>query len=152
MTVALLEIEQTVAGGEGVDDRLVRGIAGTVRELLTEAHTAGRYSDQQFLLLLPQDDLQHATQRAEQVRQRIAATQYLADGQQIPATVTCASPKYGVVRAQVRPSMAPTKMAAEAESRPSTLSNTGPWLFATAVASPVFFAMSARRRLRLRNT
>jgi diguanylate cyclase (GGDEF)-like protein len=90
VTVALLEIAQADVGGEGVDDRLVRGIAGTVRELLAEVHTAGRYSDQQFLLILPQDDLQHATQRAEQVRQRIAATQYIADGQQIQATVTCA--------------------------------------------------------------
>jgi diguanylate cyclase (GGDEF)-like protein len=90
MTVALVEVDQAVHGAESIDDRLLRGVAETVREMLTDAHTAARYSDQQFLLLLPHDDLQHATQRTEQVRQRIEATQFVADGQQIQATVTCA--------------------------------------------------------------
>jgi diguanylate cyclase (GGDEF)-like protein len=90
MTVALVEIEQAVHGADGVDDRLLRGVAETVRELLAEVQTAGRYAEQQFLLLLPHDDLQHATERAEQVRQRVAATQFVADGKQIQATVTCA--------------------------------------------------------------
>lgn len=89
-TVALVEITRGDNVNEAVEDRLLYGIAGTIRELLAEGHTAGRYTDQKFLLLLPQDDLQHATQRAEQVRQHVAATQYVADGQQIPATVTCA--------------------------------------------------------------
>jgi GGDEF domain-containing protein len=89
-TVALVEITQAADGSDEVEERLLRGIAGTVRDLLAEMHTAGRYSNQQFLLLLPQDDLQHATQRAEQVRQRVAATQFVADGQPLQATVTCA--------------------------------------------------------------
>jgi diguanylate cyclase (GGDEF)-like protein len=90
MTVALAEIEQAAGGTEGVDDRLLRGVAETVRELLAAVQTAGRYSDQQFLLLLPRDDIQHATQRTEQFRQRVEATQFVFDGQQIQATVTCA--------------------------------------------------------------
>jgi GGDEF domain-containing protein len=90
MTIALLEIDQSAHGVALIDDRLLRGVAGTVCELLTEAQTAGRYADQQFLLLLPHDDLQDASQRAEQVRQRVAATSYLADGEGFPATLTCA--------------------------------------------------------------
>jgi diguanylate cyclase (GGDEF)-like protein len=89
-TAALIEIEQAVHDGDGVDDRLLHGIADTVRNILAEVQLAGRYAERQFLLVLPQDDLQHATERAEQVRQRVAATQYVADGQELQATVTCA--------------------------------------------------------------
>jgi diguanylate cyclase (GGDEF)-like protein len=91
MTVAMLEVDSSDASLEDdLEDRLLRGVAGTIRGCLTDAHTAGRYSDQQFLLLLPFDDLEHATRRAEQVRQRISATRYVADGKEIPASVTCA--------------------------------------------------------------
>jgi GGDEF domain-containing protein len=90
MTVALVEIKPAGHGDDSVEDRLLRGVADTVRELLAETQSAGRYADQQLLLLLPHDDLQHATDRAEQFRQRVAATQFVADGQEIEATLTCA--------------------------------------------------------------
>jgi GGDEF domain-containing protein len=89
-TIALVEVEQAIQESESIGDRLLRGIADTVRELLTDADSAGRHSNRQFLLLLPHDDLQHATERIEQVRQRVETTHYSADGQEISTTVTCA--------------------------------------------------------------
>jgi PleD family two-component response regulator len=90
VSVALVEVVPAVQSPEGVEDRLLRGVAETARELLADRQTAGRYSDHQFLLLLARDDLQHATKRAEELRQRVAATQFIADGQPLEATVTCA--------------------------------------------------------------
>jgi diguanylate cyclase (GGDEF)-like protein len=72
------------------NDRLLTGVAGMVREMLEEAHTAARFTDQRFLLLLPGDDEAQATQRAEQVRQRIEATEFVANDGCLHATLTCA--------------------------------------------------------------
>ena len=71
-------------------DRLLAGVAETLHGLLGDAHTAARFADQRFLLLLPGEDQSQATQRAEQVRQQIESTEYLADGLCIHATVSCA--------------------------------------------------------------
>jgi diguanylate cyclase (GGDEF)-like protein len=90
MTVALIEVDHAAGGAEACEDRLLRGIADTVRNMLSDVQAAGRFSDQQILLLMPDDNLQHATALTEQVRQRVATTQYLADGKEIQTTVTCA--------------------------------------------------------------
>jgi diguanylate cyclase (GGDEF)-like protein len=90
LTVALLEVDLPSQLDQSTDDRLLRGVAGSVRELLTDSQTAVRYSDHQILLLLDNDQFDKATERAEQVRQRIETTDYVADGKSLHATVTCA--------------------------------------------------------------
>jgi diguanylate cyclase (GGDEF)-like protein len=89
-SVVLMELDPLHADGDVAGDRILAGIANTVRELLDESHTAARFADQRFCLLLPGDDESQATQRTEQVRQRIEATEFVADGQGRRATVTCA--------------------------------------------------------------
>ena len=42
------------------------------------------------LLLLPNEDVHQATRRAEELRQRVASTEFVADGQPFQTTVTCA--------------------------------------------------------------
>jgi GGDEF domain-containing protein len=85
-TVALLELD----GSASVDPRLLCGVSNIVRQSLAPGHTAARYSDQQFLLLVPQEDVNHVMRRAEEMRQRVASTEFIADGRAIKATVTCA--------------------------------------------------------------
>ncbi|MEX2316280.1 MAG: GGDEF domain-containing protein [Pirellulales bacterium] len=89
-SVVLMELDPLDAAGDVAGDRVLTGIANTVRELLEESHTAARFADQRFFLLLPGDDESQATQRAENVRQRIEATEFVAGGQGMHATVTCA--------------------------------------------------------------
>ncbi len=90
VTVALLELDEADQLEQSLDERLLHGVANTIQELLSDVGTVARYGDQQLLLTLPQDAAHDATERAEQVRQRIQATQYVADGQSLQTTVTCA--------------------------------------------------------------
>src|SRR4029077_8510421 len=73
-----------------VDQRLLYGVSAIVRQSLTGEHTAARYSQQRFLLLVPHEDVEHATRRAEEMRQRVASTEFLVDGRPFQTTVTCA--------------------------------------------------------------
>lgn len=89
-SVVLVELDPTDSAAGVAEGRLLGGIAKTVRELLAEVHTAARLSEQQLILLLPGDDESIATQRVERVRQRIEATEFLADDTSVQATVSCA--------------------------------------------------------------
>ncbi len=89
-SVALMELDFSSGSGDVEDDRLLAGIAETVRGLLTGAQTLSRIADRRFALLLPGDDESEATQRAEIVRQSIEATEFIADDRSMHATVTCA--------------------------------------------------------------
>ena len=94
VTVALVELDRggsTVSqGGSGVDQRLLRGVSSIVQQSLAADQTAARFSDQQLLLLVPHEDVNQVMRRAEEVRQRVASTEFMADGRPIKATVTCA--------------------------------------------------------------
>ncbi len=94
LTVAL--VEMAPAGGadqaenKGVDIRVLRGVSDIVRQSLAPEHALARFSEQQFLVLVPQENVQQTTRRAEELRQRVATTEFVADGQQYQTTVTCA--------------------------------------------------------------
>jgi diguanylate cyclase (GGDEF)-like protein len=88
-SVVLVELDGADAADDSSIDRLLSGVASTVRGLLSETHTAARYGEHQLMVLLPGDD-EAATTLAEQVRQRIETTQYVADDQPRQATVSCA--------------------------------------------------------------
>jgi PleD family two-component response regulator len=105
-TVALVEIDRLVPRdgevGEAMDERLFRGISSIVRQSLELKDTAACFADQQLLLLVPEEDVNQATRRAEELRQRIASTEFVADGRAFQTTVTCAlteiSPESSVPR------------------------------------------------------
>ncbi len=90
VTVALLELDTAKQLEKTLDERLLHGVASTIQELLSEVGTVARYGGHQLLLTLPKDEAHDATERAEQVRQRIQATQFVADGQSLQTTITCA--------------------------------------------------------------
>jgi GGDEF domain-containing protein len=93
-TVALVEMAKTQPNGgapdEALDERVLCGVANVVRQALADNQTAARYTDQQLLLIVPREDVRQATRRAEEFRQRIASTQFVADGRSVQTTVTCA--------------------------------------------------------------
>lgn len=93
-TAALVEIAPIDWDGKSPDaalaQRLLCGVSNLVRQSLETDHTAARFNDQQLLLLVPHEDVQQATRRAEQLRQRVAATEFVADDQTLLTTVTCA--------------------------------------------------------------
>jgi GGDEF domain-containing protein len=94
LTVALVELAPIDGIGEPpnpmIDNRLLCGVSNVVRQSLPDGHTLARFSDQQLLLLVPSEDVEHASRRAEELRQRVATTEFMADGKSYQITVTCA--------------------------------------------------------------
>ena len=90
LSLALLEIDQNNNVDDSFEDRLLRGVADTVAGLLSDSQTAVRFSDHQFMLLLSEEDPQHAIELTERMRQRIEATRYIADGEALQTTISCA--------------------------------------------------------------
>jgi PleD family two-component response regulator len=93
-TAALVEVAPIDWSGsqpnEVIEKRLLRGVSNVVRQSLAADHTLARFNEQQLLLLLPHEDVQQVTRRAEELRQRVATTEFVADSQTYQTTVTCA--------------------------------------------------------------
>jgi GGDEF domain-containing protein len=93
-TVALIEVTPIAWTDEepepAFEHRLFRGVSTIVRQSLGREHTAACFADQQMLLLVPKEDVHQATRRAEELRQRVASTEFVADGQAFQTTITCA--------------------------------------------------------------
>jgi len=93
-TVALIEVTPIAWADKvpepAMEDRLYRGVSTIVRQSLERQHTAATFADHQMLLLVPNEDVQRATRRAEELRQRVASTEFVADGQPFQTTLTCA--------------------------------------------------------------
>lgn len=94
VTVALVELAPIDWIGQEpnklIDNRLVCGVSNIVRQSLDDEHTLARFNDQQLLLLIPREDMQQVTRRAEELRQRVATTEFVAEGRSYQTTVTCA--------------------------------------------------------------
>lgn len=94
MTVALVELAPLDMVGQQhdqvIDNRLLCGVSNIVRQSLAADHTLARFNDQQLLLLVPHEDVEQASRRAEELRQRVATTEFVADGRTYQTTVTCA--------------------------------------------------------------
>ncbi len=57
--------------GHHVGDRIIRTIAKTIKESLSEIDIVGRYGGVEFLLILPETDINEAKALAEKIRKRI---------------------------------------------------------------------------------
>jgi GGDEF domain-containing protein len=94
VTAALVEVNRISPDGKtrqpAVDERVFRGVSEIVRQSLDEQQIAASFADQQLLLLVPNEDVHQATRRAEELRQRVASTEFVADGEPFQTTVTCA--------------------------------------------------------------
>lgn len=94
VTVALVELAPIDWVGQApdsaIDHRMVTGVTNIVRQVLAAEHTVAQFAEQQLLVLVPDEDLPQVTRRAEEVRQRVATTEFVADGRSFQTTVTCA--------------------------------------------------------------
>jgi GGDEF domain-containing protein len=94
ITVALVELAPIDWVGQSpdveIDKRVASGVTNIVRQSLAAAHTIAQFSEQQLLVLAPDEDLTQVTRRAEELRQRVATTEFVADGRSFQTTVTCA--------------------------------------------------------------
>jgi len=73
-----------------VAQRMLAGVSQIVRQSLSAEHTLAQFSEQQFLMLIPSEDVEQVTHRAEELRQRVATTEFVANGRTYQTTVTCA--------------------------------------------------------------
>jgi GGDEF domain-containing protein len=93
-TLALVEMAPLDWSGQApnpvVDRRMLCGVSNVVRQSLEAEHTVAKFNDQQLLVVVPHEDVQQATKRAEELRQRVATTEFVADGHAYQTTVTCA--------------------------------------------------------------
>jgi GGDEF domain-containing protein len=74
----------------GIEERMLSGVSKIVRQSLSAEHTLAKFNEQQFLVLVPSEDVGQVTRRAEELRQRVATTEFVADGHTYQTTVTCA--------------------------------------------------------------
>ena len=94
VTAALVEVAPLDSSeqlpGPGIRKRMLCGISNLVRQSLSPDHALAEFSERQLLLLFPQEDVEQVTQRAEEFRQRVATTEFMAEGHSYQTTVTCA--------------------------------------------------------------
>jgi GGDEF domain-containing protein len=89
-SAALLEANWDAEIDAETKERLLGGVARTVRQLVAPGEVIARYGDRQFMLVLPCSNAEDSAQRVEQLRRKVEATKYVADGIPRPATLTCA--------------------------------------------------------------
>ncbi len=94
LMVALLELAPiefaNVPSSAWISKRILSSVSRILQQSLAADHILARFNDQQFLLLAPHEGAEQATQRAEEMRQRVAATEFIAGECKYQTTVTCA--------------------------------------------------------------
>ncbi len=75
--------------GHHAGDLVLRGIAGVLRANVRATDTVGRYGGEEFMLILPETDVEDAATLAEKLRQLVVAARFDVDGQlQLNVTVS----------------------------------------------------------------
>jgi diguanylate cyclase (GGDEF)-like protein len=74
--------------GHLVGDRMLRGIADTVRRAMRAVDTAARYGGEEFAMILPRTALLDAYNQAERIRQQIADFRLDAEGHVLSVTAS----------------------------------------------------------------
>ena len=57
--------------GHQAGDKVIKAIANTLQASLRQSDSCGRYGGEEFIIILPQSDTQHASQLAERIRRAI---------------------------------------------------------------------------------
>ena len=89
--------------GHTMGDRLLRGIAETVRRRMRAVDTAARYGGEEFAMILPRTSMVDAHSQAERIRREIAGFRLEAEGHALRVTASfgvAAHPASGAVGAE----------------------------------------------------
>ena len=85
--------------GHPAGDRLLRGIAETVRRQMRAVDTAARYGGEEFAMILPRTSMIDAYNQAERIRQQIADYRLVVDEQVLSVTASFGIASYPECRA-----------------------------------------------------
>jgi diguanylate cyclase (GGDEF)-like protein len=82
--------------GHAAGDAVLRGVADLLRERLRASDVAGRYGGEEFIVILPQNDVEGAMVFAERWREDVEAARFESpDGEVIPVTLSVGLAAYG---------------------------------------------------------
>lgn len=74
--------------GHAAGDQVLTGVVGALRSMIRNTDTLGRIGGEEFAALLPQADLQAASELAQRLKEAIAAMQIVSDGATIRVTAS----------------------------------------------------------------
>jgi diguanylate cyclase (GGDEF)-like protein len=92
LSVAMLDIDLfkriNDAYGHPVGDQVIRALANLLRQRVRSSDRVGRYGGEEFMLVLPNCDLECGRRLLEDVRQRFKALRFQAAGEEFSVTVS----------------------------------------------------------------
>ncbi len=74
--------------GHETGDRVIQQVAGTLKRMSRATDVVARIGGEEFLLVLPDSDLQAARVLAERIREAVGERPLLLEGQRVPVTVS----------------------------------------------------------------
>ncbi len=74
--------------GHETGDRVIQQVAGTLKRMSRATDVVARIGGEEFLLVLPDSDLQAARVLAERILQAVGERPLLLEGQRVPVTVS----------------------------------------------------------------
>lgn len=75
--------------GHQAGDKVLTVIARLLQDQVRETDFAARFGGEEFVLLLPETDLEQASVVAEHIRQRVEACEFHYRGERVPITISC---------------------------------------------------------------
>jgi len=75
-------------------DKALQAVAAVFTDTLRMPDRAGRYGDEEFLVILPNTTIKNATKIAERIREGVENADCIYSGQKIPVTVSIGASQY----------------------------------------------------------
>lgn len=75
--------------GHSTGDHVLKILGNLLRKHTRKSDFIARFGGEEFMLLLPETDIENAFEVTEKLRQLIAASKFLNRGQRIPVTMSC---------------------------------------------------------------
>jgi diguanylate cyclase (GGDEF)-like protein len=81
--------------GHEAGDRVLQALADVFRGLIREVDVLGRYGGEEFILLLPETDMNGASKIAERIRKTVEGLEVPFEGERIRFTISCGVASFG---------------------------------------------------------
>jgi diguanylate cyclase len=75
--------------GHPAGDKVLASVGGVFKEVLRGGDYVARWGGEEFIILLPGASLEHAKALAERLRERLARTRFVYQGQRVEVTASC---------------------------------------------------------------
>lgn len=98
LSVALVDVDflRNINGTHGrkAGDKALQTVAAVFADTLRMPDHAGRYGDEEFLVLMPNTSLKNASKIAERIRKGVENAECLSNGKKIPVTVSIGASQF----------------------------------------------------------